>query len=73
MHNGVDITILPDSFFCLILLQNFVGEPFCVSKSSWYRKGFIDKSGGGRGVTIRNHKNTWHDRASSLEPIVSEP
>ena len=38
----------PSKNFCLTVLKNFVGEPFIISQTFWYRKKLSRKGGRGR-------------------------
>ena len=57
-----------------ISIENFfVGEPFCVSENSWFRKsswiGVVD----GSGVFIRNRKKIWLVKESNPGPTAFDP
>ena len=43
--------------FCLTVPKNFVGEPFCVSQSFWYRNKLWIRGGG---------RKEYHDILSNL-------
>ena len=45
------ISVFSVEFFCLTVLEKFVGEPFCVSKNFWSGKKLWIRGGGGA-VTV---------------------
>ena len=63
----------PSKICCFTVPKKFVGEPFCVSEKSWYRKQLWIRGVEGGGVLIRNLKYIWHDRDSNAESTSSEP
>ena len=70
---GKECHNFPSNICCLTVPKNIVGEPFCGSENSWYRKILWIRGVEGGGVTIRNRKNNWHDRDSNPKPTASEP
>ena len=73
MGGGRECHSFPSKICCLTVPKNFVGEPFCVSENSWYRKDLWIRGVEGESATIRNRKNIWHDSDSNQGPTASEP
>ena len=74
MLKGV-ISRLSIDLFCLSVPESFVGEPFYVSQSLWYRKVFLDKGGGGVSrIPLENFLShcAWNFCRGTLLCCVSE-
>ena len=72
-EGGRECHNFPSKICCLTVPKDFVGEPFCISEKSWYRKILWIRGVEGVDVTIRNRKKNWHDRDSNPGPTSSEP